>query len=162
MAADIRSSLPDAADIVILADNDDAPGASFDNICNQIRTAPKTRGWAVPTAPATKERGNPSVSIWMFPSAGQPGCLETLLWEAIRNQRGHQANVACVEAACRCSGADKWTQSRLDKAKVRNFLSLVCENNPSVSFNNLWRDFPHLIPVMQTAFNSVADFLRSI
>jgi hypothetical protein len=81
---------------------------------------------------------------------------------AIKNQRGNSANVACVEAACRCSGADRWSTSKLDKARVRLFLSLVCRKNPAVSFNNLWREFPSLIPMNQSAFTLVANFLRAI
>lgn len=166
MAADMKRNFDNVDDVVILADNDVDPNKSFISICNQIKNAKSTgnlsKKWAVPATPGVKMTGDPSVSIWMFPSAGQQGCLETLLWQAIRNQNGHAANVACVEAACRCSGADKWPLSKLDKAKVRVFLSLVCQDNPAVSFHNLWRDFPSLIPMNQSAFTPFADFLRAI
>jgi hypothetical protein len=165
MAADIKRNFIEVDEVVILADNDMDPNKSFFSICSQITNAKSTgslsRDWAVPDKPGIKAIGDPSVSIWMFPSEAQQGCLETLLWEAIRNQSGHAANVACVEAACRCSGSDRWPVSKLDKAKVRLFLSLVCRDSPAVSFNNLWRDFPSLIPMNQAAFTPSADFLRA-
>jgi hypothetical protein len=167
MAADIKRDFHLVTDVLILADNEQTPTTSFRSICDQIRNARQNgnlkRDWAIPTQPASKEVGDPSVSVWMFPSAGAPGCLETLLWQAIENQGGHTANVACVNAACHCSGADQWpNKSKLAKAKVRCFLSLVCKDNPAVGFNDLWRDFPHLIPMNQAAFTPIADFLRSI
>jgi hypothetical protein len=165
-AADIKRNFPLVTDVVILADNDEDPQASFASVCSQIRNAKQNgqlkRNWAIPTAPATKQAGDPSVSVWMFPAPGQAGCLETLLWTAIQNQRGNTANVACVEAALRCTGANQWPKSKQDKARVRAFLSLVCRDNPSATFNNLWRDFPDLIPMNQAAFTPVADFLRAI
>jgi hypothetical protein len=166
MAADAKRNFIAIEEVVILADNDMDPNKSFLSICNQIESAKFTRNlsrdWAIPDKPSIKMTGDPSVSIWMFPSEARQGCLETLLWEAIRNQRGHAANVECVEAACRCSGSDQWPVSKLDKAKVRLFLSLVCRENPAVSFNNLWRDFPNLIPMNQAAFTPLANFLRAI
>jgi hypothetical protein len=168
MAADSKRNFSNVSDVVIIADNDDdaTNRRMFVNICNQIQRA-KTNGnlqrdWAIPRTPEIREVGDPSVSVWMFPADKKPGCLETLLWEAIKNQRGNARGVACVEAACSCSGADSWPVSKFDKAKVRCFLSLVCRDNPSVSFNDLWRDFPSLIPMNQSAFNPIADFLRQI
>jgi len=166
MAADARRNFIAVEEVVILADNDMDPNKSFLSICSQIKNAKLTgnlsRDWAIPDKPGIKMIGDPSVSIWMFPSEAQHGCLETILWQAIRNQTGHAANVACVEAACRCSGSDQRPVSKLDKAKVRLFLSLVCRDNPAVSFNNLWRDFPSLIPMNQAAFTPLANFLRAI
>lgn len=161
-AADIKRGFSAVTDVIFLADNDDLAATSFDNVCTQIRVAKKVRNWAIPPPGETKQAGDPSVAIWMFPAPGEEGCLETLLWTAITSQRQHAANVACVEAACRCSGADQWSRSKLDKARVRAFLSLVCKKNPSVSFQNLWRDFPNLIPMGHSAFTPIADFLRSI
>jgi hypothetical protein len=161
-AADIKRGFSDVTHVVILADNDDSPAQSFSDICGQIRDAERTRNWAVPMQPGIIEAGNPSVAIWMFPSPGALGCLETLLWEAIKNQKGNAANVKCVEDALKCSGANQWSKSKQDKARVRIYLSLVCKKNPSVSFNNLWRDFPSLIPMNQAAFTPFANFLRTI
>src|SRR6266436_2613106 len=165
MAADAKRNFSSVSDVVIIADNDDSAGnrGMFVNICDQIKRAKDgghlNRDWAIPQRPESRELGDPSVSIWMLPADKRPGCLETLLWEAITNQRGHAKDVACVETACSCSGADAWPASKFDKARVRCFLSLVCRANPSVSFNNLWRDFPNLIPMNQRAFTPLAAFL---
>lgn len=151
-------------EVVILADNDGDPVASFQQICNQIAKAKQdgnlSRNWGAATQPLVKAAGDPSVNIWMWPHAGLPGCLETLLWQVI--QARHPNESACVEDALRCSGANGWSSSKADKARVRCFISLVCKRNPALTLGLLWRDAPNLIPVMDAAFDPVATFLHGI
>jgi hypothetical protein len=115
-------------DVVIISDNDD-PTMSFADICAQIERARAegnlTRNWGAPAVPGVKAIGEPSVSVWMWPASelAEAGCLETLLWRYIKNN--HTDYAACVEDACRCTKINNlWPKSKLDKAKVRCFLSL--------------------------------------
>lgn len=152
------------ADVVILSDNDDNPQDSFDNVRKQIDDAKNmgdlSRNWGQATTPTNKSPGDPSLSIWMWPSAGTPGCLETLLWSVVQNTRAQEA--ACVEAALKCSGANQWPVSKLDKARIRCFLSLVCRRNPAITLGTLWRDAPTLISLNRNEFDPIYNYLASI
>ncbi len=152
-------------EVVLLADNDDDPNASFTAVCDQITDARSTgnvsRNWGVPSAPVIKAPGDPSVSIWMWPSPGQPGCLETLLWQVILTKYPKEAK--CVDSACRCAGTSAWRSvSKLDKARVRCFVALVYKRNPAIALSLLWRDCPKLVPVTDRSFKPFSDFLRAI
>ena len=153
----------DVEDVVIVADNDDNPNAAFKNICDQITRAKQdglSRNWAIPKQPGVKEAGDPSVTVWMWPSAGNRGCLETVLWQLI--QAKYPVEAACVSAAIKCSGANSWPISKLDKARVRCFISLVCKRNPALALGLVWRDQPQLFPLTSAVFTSFARFLASI
>jgi hypothetical protein len=155
---------PDVKNVVILADNDDDPSASFKNVCDQIEKARSegnlNRDWGKATSPGTKAAGDPSVSIWMWPSAGKKGCLETLFWQVVCAKYAKEAK--CIDVACKCAGADVWPLSKLDKARFRCFVALVCKKNPAIGFGNFLRDFPALIPMTHRAFKPFSDFLGSI
>jgi len=151
-------------DVVILADNDDDPSASFNRVVDQIRKARAdgnlTRNWGAASQSGIKAAGDPSVTIWMWPGAGQTGCLESLLWQVIEAK--HPKEAKCVADAVSCSGADHWPISKLDKARVRCFVSLVCRRNPGIALANLWRDHPDLIPLNHPLFNPFGAFLAGI
>jgi hypothetical protein len=87
MKADALTGFSGVTDVVIIADNDGDPAASFDSIIRQIQAVQATgnlsRNWAIPTAPGSRATGDPSVAIWLWPEQGQLGCLETLLWQAV-------------------------------------------------------------------------------
>ena len=126
IACEPLTGFPGVNEIVIVADNDDDPAKSFDNITGQIEKARREgnlkRNWGTAAQPAAKAAGDPSVSIWMWPSANQPGCLETLLWQVI--QAKYPKDATCVQDACECSEASAWPVSKLDKARVRCFISI--------------------------------------
>jgi len=151
-------------DVAILADNDDDPAAAFQNVCSQIEAARTegnlSRSWGRAQQPGVKAVGDPSVSVWMWPAPGQPGCLETLLWTVA--VATHPTEAKCAEGACKCSGADGWPISKRDKARVRCFLALTCRSNPGLPLSLLWRDRPDLIPLSHTAFDPIASFLATI
>ena len=65
-------------DIVIVADNDDSPGAGFSQVCDQINEA----GYTAPIAPFKKGAGTPSVTVMMLPYDGSQGNLECVLMPA--------------------------------------------------------------------------------
>jgi Protein of unknown function (DUF3226) len=152
------------SEVLILADNDDDPEKSVREICEQIIEAKREgkikRNWGQPTNSLTKAGGDPAVSMWMWPNHGRPGCLETILWQALETIYGDVA--ACVQAACVCAATDGWPISKLDKARVRCFMSLVCRKNPAISLSLLWRDFPDLIPLADAAFDPIETFLHAI
>jgi hypothetical protein len=165
VACEAITGFGNVTDVVILADNDDTPASSFANVCRQLEKARRngdlSRNWGSVKRPVEKAAGNPSVSVWMWPSPGQPGCLETLLWQMIETKYPKEA--ACVQDACKCSGADTWPISKLDKARVRCFIALACRRNPGIALSLLWQQqFKNVVPVIARAFTPISDFLRAI
>jgi len=128
MKADALAGFTEVTDVANVADNDDEPARAFDSIVRQIRAAKNagnlSRDWAIPTAPCVKAAGDPSVSVWLWPNQGQPGCLETLLWQAVRSETKHRNVVACVDQAITCAGIARWPLSKLDKPRIRCFIAL--------------------------------------
>ncbi|MCH8113686.1 MAG: hypothetical protein IH905_17310 [Proteobacteria bacterium] len=151
-------------DIVIIADNDDNPANSFASVCAQILKAQNEgnlkRNWGEAIQPNVKAAGDPSVSIWMWPSTGMDGCLETLLWQVVQNT--HPNDATCVDAALKCSGADQWPISKLDKARVRCWISIVCRRNPALRLGHLWRRHLNLLPLNRAEFDPISSFLAAI
>lgn len=151
-------------DVVVLSDNDENPDAAFASVCQQIEAARKggflKRVWGKAQKPGEKAAGDPSVSIWMWPSPGVRGCLETLLWQVM--QATHPKEADCVKSACQCSESDLWPISKLHKAYVRAFIALACKKNPGTPLGLLWRDCPEFIDLMDAAFDPVSDFLLAV
>jgi|LakMenEpi03Aug12_release.lakeMendotaPanAssembly.Ray.scaffolds.fasta_scaffold246895_1 hypothetical protein len=150
--------------VVIISDNDDDPNKSFSAVRAKLKKAiddaSVQRQWALPDAPEILVAGSPSVSIWMWPSANRPGCLETVLWDII--QRKYPEKAKCVEAAIGCAGADLWSISKRDKAKVRCFMSLAAKKNPAMTLSHAWRDNKELFPVDSIEFTPIAQFLSAL
>ncbi len=164
MACEPQTKFSEVKDVVIVADNDGNPAASFKEVCNQIEKARLAgdlkRDWGTPIDPAVKSEGNPSVSIWMWPSPDQPGCMETVLWEVIKDKYSKEAE--CAETACNCTEANLWTVSKLDKARVRCFMSIAYKRNPGLALHNLWRRTENFIPLNHKAFTPISRFLANI
>lgn len=154
----------DVKHVIIIGDNDDNPSQALNSVVGRLAQLKQSntikRAWADVQNAGVKFGGDPSVSVWMWPAPGQIGCLETLLWALI--EKKYRKEAACAMDACRCSGADKWPVSKFHKARVRCFLSLVCQGNPAISLSLLWRDYPDIIPVSDAAFRPFSDFLRRV
>lgn len=164
IGSDAISGFENIVDVIVVADNDSNAPKSFNAVRTQLIKA-KDEGnlkhnWAIPDYPGVRTIGQPSVSIWMWPAPGDVGCLETVLWSLIQAKYPNEA--ACVEAAIKCSGANAWPIGKLDKAKVRCFISIVCKRNPAITLGNIWRDLPMIFPLTSSAFNQFSKFLAAI
>lgn len=164
IGSDILTGFEGVDDVVIISDNDDDPAKSFGKVRAQLKKAIDEsnvrRNWALPIAPGVRVVGSPSVTIWMWPSPGRAGCLETVLWEIV--QRKYQTQAACVEAALACSGADLWAIGKRDKARIRCFMSLMVKKNPALALSLLWRDQAQLFPVNSKEFTPVSRVLAGV
>jgi hypothetical protein len=162
LAIEPITGFTDVKHVIVLADNDGDPAAALASTIDPLKKLKQTnsikRVWADPTRAGARFPGDPSVSVWMWPAPGQQGCLETLLWSLIETK--YPKDAACAVDACRCSGANKWSISKFHKARVRCFLSLICQGNPAVSLSLLWRDYEDIIPVDHPTFKPFSDFLR--
>ncbi len=145
-------------DILIVADNDEAPDQSFSNVCRQIRSAYDTN--KVPDRPLQKVSSGPSIMVLMLPWEGQLGNLETLCEEAARaadaQVAGHVDDFAALIRA------DNWNkQSRKSKMWLRTMLAACCRHDPFVFLGNVFRykKNRHLIPLDHRCFGRVSDVL---
>jgi hypothetical protein len=164
IGSDAIRSFENIVDVIVVADNDSHPLKSFNAVRAQLLKA-KDEGnlkhnWAIPDHSGVRALGQPSVSIWMWPAPGDNGCLETVLWDLIQAKYPDEA--ACVEAAMKCSGANAWSIGKLDKAKVRCFISVACKRNPAITLGNIWRDLPAIFPLTSSVFNQFSRFLAAI
>jgi hypothetical protein len=152
------------SEVVLLADNDGVPAVSFQTVLGQLTSAKNQgnlkRNWGMPISAAARGAGDPSVTIWMWPFANQIGCLETLIWPVLK--ANYPMETACVDAATQCAGTSTWPISKLDKARVRCFLSLVYKQNPAVTLATVLCKAPTIIPMTDVAFDPLFNFLNTL
>jgi hypothetical protein len=163
-AAEANHGFRNIKKILLVADNDHDPAEKFKNIQQQIDKAYTDPGlskqWPKPSQPAKFTGGKPAVAVWMWPSAGQHGCLETVLWPAI--QQKYPQATPCVDAAMACSGSANWSLSKRHKAAVRCFFSLACEKNPGATLAAIFQDVATaaFVPLEHASLNPMANFLQ--
>jgi hypothetical protein len=164
IGASVLPGFEDVTRIVVVSDNDDNATSSFSKIRTQLlnaeRDAASDRTWSIPTAPALQTVGDLGFSVWMWPEPGTRGCLETVLWGVVTQL--YPVEAKCVENALQCSGADSWPVSKLDKARIRCFISLKNKKNPALPLSLVWRDAPSLFPLSNAAFAPFKQFLASV
>lgn len=153
-------------DIVLVADCDADPQASFAEVVAGISGIGTflipALGYPIPTKPLERTigAGVPALTILMVPWFDRRGALDTLCCEAAL--RGKTTEVDCIDNFARCIGADAWAEPKKSQMRLRSFLSGTYQNNPNIGFGNIWRDEPKLVPVSDSAFNQIADFLRNL
>lgn len=150
--------------ILIVADNDLDPVASFSALANQINATAPFKGppagrFLAPTAPQIKSTGTPPIVVLMLPWTNVVGNLDTLCLEAA------MANAlapipACVDEFARCTGADQWSPTALAKMKLRSFLSASWQANPYISPAYVWSMRTNLVPLNTPSFAPIINFLR--
>lgn len=145
-------------DILVVADNDEAPDQSFGNVCRQIRRAYGPD--KVPNRPTRKVSTDPSVMVLMIPWENEIGSLETLCLDAARRPNNQVANDVDYFAAK--IGFENWDrQTRKSKMWLRTMLAACCEHDPFVFLGNVfrYRKNQHLIPLDHHCFDRVSDVL---
>lgn len=145
-------------DILVVADNDEAPNQSFSNVCRQIRSAYGPD--KVPNRPLQKVSTDPSVMVLMVPWENNLGCLETLCVGAARTANAQVANH--VDQFAAMIGFENWDrQTRKSKMWLRTMLAACCEHDPFVFLGNTfrYRKNQHLIPLDHQCFDRVSDVL---
>jgi hypothetical protein len=152
-------------DIGILVDSDHDQGELF-GIARQHITEANSNvdvagRYAVPQQQFQKANGGVNVTVIMQPGQGQTGCLETLLWQVF--SKLHQDKAQCVEEILNCAGVNqgenKWSASKLDKARVRIAVAICYRRNPALSLSYLWKECPDLIPADDAYFIPVCNAL---
>jgi len=142
--------------LLVVADNDSRPEASFTRVQQQLTEA---GGYPVPTQPLEVARGEsgPWVVVMMLPWIGQPGNLETLCVKAMRGAWPEAA--VCLEEFCRCTSTSRWDLSKQSKMRLRAMISAVCESDPNTSLVYAWNRPQNLIPLNDAVFDEIAAYL---
>jgi hypothetical protein len=143
--------------VVIVGDNDTQPNARFKNAADALTR----NGLVAPATPGIIEGGTPSTAIFLLPSAGQVGVLETLLVGALFEKHPHAQE--CVDALIECSDdCGTWDVGKLAKARFASGIAITCKKDPSVAAQWVWSDKGDPIDPASTVFDEVANFLRAV
>ncbi len=146
-------------DIVIVADNDEAPKDNFDNVCRQIDEF--FGAGSAPSKPLERTtKIKPAVSVLMIPWASLNGHLERLCVPSARD--ADKTIGKDVDTFMALIGAEKWNNdSRFGKAWLRTNLAVRCVVDPFVALGKVFDEDKHhqLIPVNHSSFKDIADFL---
>ena len=146
--------------ILLVADNDIDPTASFQQVRAEIRAA---GGYGVPDAvlqPATAQN-HPSVRIMMLPRAGQPGCLETIVLESLLIEVPTLRE--CLNDYLKCTPAVGWDQSKQAKMRLQCLIAATCKVDPNCSLTHLWSSKKKLRQLLTYApFDEITEILGAI
>lgn len=146
--------------IILVADNDETPDASFKNVRSQIPD-----GWGHPNQPLEKAQrpDTPFIVIIMFPfpriGASSHGCLESMLLQAA--QPTLAAQTACLETFCACIGTTAWNITARDKMRLQCLMSASFPEDPNAGIQYSLRPDRGLIPLTHAYFNELADLLTN-
>lgn len=141
----------------VVADNDDVPATRFANVQMALQNA----GLPVPPAPETIVPGPPVVGVFMLPTMGVPGALETLLMDAVVGTTEEIGQ--CVDAFRTCVAAPgAWGPSKIGKMRINSAIAACCIEDPSASLAYVWGKVGNPIPIESVAFEPLAAFLQAV
>ena len=142
---------PTIRSIGIVRDADTDPKASFESVCNSLRTV----GYEPPAAHSEFSDGDPSVGVFIAPDGLQRGAIEALCRRSVEGE----AAVECVEEYLRCLKARKALQSRNeDKTFAHAYLAAMREPVARVgegAQQGVWN-------LSSPAFEELSRFLRNL
>ena len=144
--------------VVIVTDNDLNAEASFASAQQRFRDA----GFVVPDAPWTRkgaEDGAVSTAILMLPAAGRPGALETLLVEAILDERPDFSK--CLDDLKTCAKTPVWDEVKLAKMRFHAAVAALCEDGPGRAASRIWSATHNPVPINSDKFLSIVEFFQA-
>jgi hypothetical protein len=144
--------------ILITADCDGDPNQSFGKIRHKISLVAHY-GYGVPDSPVqlTRSADLPSLVVLMIPWAEEAGCLETLCLEALLASNPNLKK--CVEQFTECTKTNAWDIPRRPKMQLQCLISALSEKNPGSGLRQALERTDILIPLQETCFDRIADFL---
>jgi len=151
------SDRPRLTHLAVVGDNDDVPAERFLN----IQTALAGVGLPVPGAPSTIVAGPPVVGVFMMPSVGLQGTLESLLMDSVTETQPEVG--ACVETFRECiSAPGNWGVSKVAKMRLNATIAACCVGDPSASVAYVWGKNGNPIQIGSAVFNPLATFLQQV
>jgi hypothetical protein len=166
VALSVPLTLRQTSGVLIVADNDVEPNASFGFVQQQIRDAAAIveidsgSTFGVPVAPMQVARGHglPPIVVMMFPWTDDPGNLETICLDAVYAVRPDLRE--CIDSYCLCSHTSEWDISKQSKMRLECLIASLCRSKPSTALRYAWSRPESIIPLGQASFDRVADVLR--
>lgn len=140
----------------IVRDADESETSALQSLRDTMESA--DLNWPIPDEVNIPAQGAPSVTALILPGDGQPGALETLLCDTLRDEL-----TTCIDEYFEC--AERWTEAanqltaQRDKGRAKVYLAARKPPDISVSSSvqseKYW-DFDH------HAFGIVRDFLEVV
>ena len=172
--ADSQMPLENFKNIIIVVDSDEDPSKSFRSVVAQLESVNRDQSKnlsvasgefpiSIPEESWTKvltAGSQPSVCILSIPDRSRSGALETLCYDALKNNGGNITD--CVEAFSHCCGADAWAEQKKSKLKLRAFLSATHQRDPDIGFSRVFQVSPSLIDFNHEVFMPLKSFLTTI
>ena len=154
----VRRDFPQITAILVVSDSDEDPDGSFAEVRAQIASA---GGYPVPAQPlnVATSAGFPAIVVMMLPWVGQAGNLETLCLPAMYERWPDQRN--CLNAFSGCMATDGWPITRQSQMRLRSLIAGICLQDPNTSLTHAWSRNLDLIPLENSCFDQVADFLST-
>lgn len=146
--------------IILVADNDETPDDSFENVRGQIPD-----DWAHPNKPLEKAHrpNTPHIVIIMLPfpkiGASSHGCLESMLLQAAEPTLADQT--ACLDTYCDCIETGLWSMTARDKMRLRCLMSASFPEDPNAGLPYSLKPERGLIPLTHAYFDELADLLTN-
>ena len=154
----VNRKIEERKSIIIVADNDGNPAESFIHIQQEITSA----GCIIPERPrqATQQDNMPPLYVVMIPWDDDAGCLETLCLSAA--EKCNPSALKCVDGLIECVGGNTWDVAKRGKLRMRCYLSSACKSDPNTSLQYAWSRPEALIPIDDSCFNRIAEYLASL
>nr|WP_254624171.1 DUF3226 domain-containing protein [Myxococcus sp. CA033] len=140
-----------ARSVGVLLDVEDDPASAYDLA---RRTMVALGGGLDVPVHGTFEGQPRKLGVFLTPDGHQPGSIEKLCKQAVRNQE----LARCVDALVTCAGAPQSTQALKDKGWLNAYLAML--SSPLRFYQVL--QHPQGIDPAHTAFDSLRAFLQSL
>lgn len=144
--------------LAVVADNDDDSARAFKDIASALSAV----GLPVPRSPeivANDRLKKKATVVYMLPSQGVDGALETLCIEAAYSQWGIKAPIDSFVAG---TDAKNWNATKQSKMRMQAIIAATCKCNPDTTLANLFdKHSNYHLNVAHSAFNGLVSFLRN-
>lgn len=155
----IESFIENTKRVVVLTDNDVNPAERFEETRQMLTNV----GFNAPASPKVfvSTENLPDVAIFMLPSEGKNGTLESYLLPSMHEKWGLEVALNQFVAA---SPANDWALNKQAKAKVQSMLSVTCKTHPFTGLGHLWTQRKpefHMSPT-HPSFDELSEFIQSL
>ena len=143
--------------LAIICDNDTDPNGRWKNACDAL----KEEGFVVPCVHGQIADGDPSTAVFMVPTEGVHGALETLLVGAVLEKQPDIND--CLNELERCgTGCTEWDDVKKAKMRLQVAIAITCKDDPSSGAAHIWSKKHNPIDVESAAFDELAKFIRTV
>lgn len=141
--------------IVIVADNDDNPGNSFNEIVAGLKKTTSIKlGIPAKEREVARNKGFPDLAVLMVP-LDKVGAIEALCLPA---HDSVHSTLAAVDAYLAATPAAKWGETKKSKARLQIAISGTCEAWPEMGIATMRDVCP--FPVDHASFDEIVEFLK--